>query len=120
METLAPEFRPFGGIFFGENMDKQNYPTTIALYSEGKISRAEFLAAFAEWQKANGVDYDCKGGSRWNGLCVTYRGRLGTIRKGHVEWSGLKAASIFNFCRAVDIALCGERRMVAFAKGGRK
>ena len=53
-------------------MDKQNYPTTIALYSEGKISRAEFLAAFAEWQKANGVDYDCKGGSRWNGLCVTY------------------------------------------------
>lgn len=115
METLAPEFRPFGGIFFGENMDKHNYPTTIALYSEGKISRAEFLAAFAEWQKANGVDYDCKGGSRWNGLCVTYRGRLGTIRDGRVEWSGLKASSIFNFCRAVDHALCGERPLAVRA-----
>ena len=101
-------------------MERQNYPKTlVSFFRAGKMSRANFIVAFAEWQRANGVDYDCKGGSRWNGLCVTYRGRLGTIRKGRVEWSGLKATSIFNFCRAVDIALCGERRMVAFAKGGR-
>ena len=100
---------------------RQNYPKTlVSFFQSGKMSRANFIVAFAKWQKANGVNYDCKGTCGADGLGVSYRGKQGRIRKGRVEWSGVKAASIFNFCRAVDIALCGERRMVAFAKGGRK
>lgn len=81
-------------------------------YRAGIISRQQFIQQFGERQKAHGLNYDCKGTADALGTYVTYRGRRGTIRGGCINWCGLKAKSVFDFCRAVDFALNAE--------GGRK
>ncbi len=89
-------------------------------YRAGIISRQQFIQQFGEWQKARGIDYDCKGTGERGGLAICYRGQKAKIVGGLITWINckwrdpatgiqkfkrLEAASVFEFRRAVDFAL---------------
>ena len=63
------------------------YPRDIiAAYAGGAITKEHFKTRFAAWQKAHGIDYDCKGtgGKGWLGLI--YRGKNAVIKGGIITW----------------------------------
>ena len=92
-------------------------------YAEGKLTRNAFVSYFSEWQKRNGVNFDCKGSADSKGVYVHYRGKKATIQGDLLVWcAGIKPArfgrrqldwqsakSVFEFCRKVDFALLKEK-----------
>ncbi len=99
------------------------YPKkAIQDYAERKITRAQFIRQFLDWQKANGIDYNCKGTAHHGLVGVTYRGVGAVIKNGVLDWvcGGCRdpkksdrrfvrdtAQSVFEFCRKVDFAKNG-------------
>ena len=86
-----------------------NYPLgLITNYRAGKISRQQFQQQFSNWQKSNGINFDCKGTADRSGVYITYRGIRAEIRNGtlHFFSDGRKTAqSVFEFRRKVDFSL---------------
>ena len=97
-----------------------NYPIQIITnYRAGKISRQQFTKQFSDWQKAQGINFDCKGYADKSGLYITYRGIIGKIKSGsikfHVKTSGKDwvyinktAKNVFEFRRLIDFSKCRE------------
>lgn len=82
----------------------------ITKYRAGKISRQQFTKQFSDWQKENGLNFDCKGTADKSGIYLHYRGITGTIKNGVIQWGGkITAKSIFIFMRQVDY-LQNQRR----------
>lgn len=86
-----------------------SYPTElITNYRAGKISRQKFQQQFSNWQKQNGINYDCKGTADKSGVYLTYREIRAEIRNGILRFfsDGWKTAqSAFEFRRKVDFSL---------------
>ena len=91
----------------------------ITSYRAGKISRQQFTKQFSDWQKAQGINFDCKGYADKSGVYITYRGIVGTIKNGVIkfitktagkDWVYINetAKSVFEFCRKVDFSKCRE------------
>jgi hypothetical protein len=94
---------------------KKNNPYLLALvksYSAGEISRQAFIQAFSSWQKSNGINFDCKGYANVNGTFLTYRGVTGQIKNGVIVCGQIKAESVFNFQRKIDLALNAETQAI--------
>ena len=84
---------------------KMNYPIQIITnYRAGKISRQQFIKQFSDWQKAQGINYDCKGTADERGVHVEYRGTTATIRDGLLCWENKTAKTVFEFQRKVDFS----------------
>lgn len=97
-----------------------NYPREIiAAYASGAITKDQFKNQFAAWQKAHGMNYDCKGTADRRGVHITYRGVMATIRDGvlcfitgsYTDADGNRrhirerAKTPFEFRRKVDFAM---------------
>ena len=76
----------------------------ITSYRAGKISRQQFTKQFSDWQKARGINYDCKGTADRSGVYITYRGIKATIRNGLLCWKNNTAKTVFEFQRKVDFS----------------
>ena len=64
-----------------------NYPRNIiTAYASRQITKQQFIKQLSDWQKSNGIDYDCKGVSQHGFIGVTYRGVNAVIRNGVLEW----------------------------------
>ena len=97
-----------------------NYPIQIITnYRAGKISRQQFQQQFSDWQKAQGINLDCKGYADKSGVYITYRGIIGKIKSGSIKFlvktSGkdwvyiIKTAkNVFEFRRLIDFSKCRE------------
>ena len=98
-------------------MKKNNsYPLPLVrAYKAGEITRQKFINEFSAWQKSNGINFDCKGSSDRNGIYLTYRGIVGTVKNGVIkfitktagkDWVYINetAKSVFEFCRKVDFS----------------
>lgn len=98
-------------------MIKNNpYPLQLVkAFKAGEISRQQFIKQFSDWQKSNGINFDCKGSADRNGTFLTYRGIVGTIKNGVIkfitktagkDWVYINetAKSVFEFCRKVDFS----------------
>ena len=98
-------------------MKKNNsYPLPLVrAYKAGEITRQQFINEFSAWQKSNGINFDCKGSADRNGIYLTYRGIVGTVKNGVIkfitktagkDWVYINetAKSVFEFCRKVDFA----------------
>lgn len=103
------------------------YPKPIiAAYASGEITREQFRILFHAWQKAHGIDYDCKGVAMRGFVSVTYRGVSATIRDGalffiagtdadgHRRHAGQRAKSFREFMRKVDFAIRERQRGAAW------
>ena len=101
------------------------YPKAIiAAYEDGAITRERFINALSAWQKARGMDYECRGTGGRGYVGVTYRGRNAVIRGGAVTWisgewrdaCGYRrytrgtAGSVREFMRRADIEICASLR----------
>lgn len=106
-----------------------DYPRDIiAAYASGAITKEQFKARFAAWQKAHGIDRDCKGTADRLGIYVTYRGVTATIRNGvlcfitgsYTDADGnrrhtrQRAKSFTEFKRKVDFAIRDRQRGAAW------
>ena len=81
------------------------YPIQLITdYRAGKISRQQFIKQFSEWQKANGINFDCKGTADRSGVYMTYRGIKAAIRNGLLCWKNNTAKTVFGFQRQVDFS----------------
>ena len=81
------------------------YPIQIITsYRAGKISRQQFIKQFSDWQKAQGINYDCKGYADKSGVYMTYRGIKAAIRNGLLCWKNKTAKTVFEFQRKVDFS----------------
>lgn len=81
------------------------YPIQLITdYRAGKISRQQFIKQFSEWQKANTINFDCKGTADRNGTYLEYRGIKATIRNGLLCWKNNTAKTVFEFQRKVDFS----------------
>ena len=76
----------------------------ITSYRAGKISRQQFIKQFSDWQKAQGINYDCKGTADRLGVHVEYRGTTAAIRNGLLSWKNTTAKTVFAFQRKVDFS----------------
>ena len=88
-------------------MKKRNsdYPIQIITnYRAGKISRQQFLKQFSDWQKAHGINYDCKGTADRSGTYLSYRGIKAAIQNGLLCWKNNTAKTVFDFQRKVDFS----------------
>ena len=84
---------------------RNNYPIQIITnYRAGKTSRQQFIKQFSDWQKARGINYDCKGTADRLGVHVEYRGTTATIRDGLLCWENNTAGTVFEFKRKVDFS----------------
>ena len=92
----------------------KNYPIAlIAAYRDGTISRQQFITDFSNWQKSNGINFDCKGTADRSGTYLTYRGITATLKNGVLHWGKNKTAStLFNLERQIDYALNAEAQAV--------
>ena len=82
-----------------------NYPIElITNYRAGKISRQQFQQQFSNWQKSNGINYDCKGTADRSGVYITYRGIKAIIRNNLLCWENNTAKTVFEFRRKVDFS----------------
>ena len=82
-----------------------NYPIQIITnYRAGKISRQQFTKQFSDWQKAQGINFDCKGYADKSGVYMTYRGIKAAIRNGLLCWKNNTAKTVFEFQRKVDFS----------------
>ena len=94
-----------------------DYPIElITNYRAGKINRQQFTKQFSDWQKARGINYDCKGTADRRGFHIAYRGTTAIIRDGVLHFNTSykdektncrrfirsTAKSIFEFCRKID------------------
>lgn len=85
------------------------YPIQIITdYRAGKISRPQFIKQFSEWQKANTINFDCKGTADRSGTYLSYRGITAEIKNGVLCWKNNTAKNIFEFQRQVDYAFNQE------------
>lgn len=81
------------------------YPIQIITdYRAGKISRQQFIKQFSDWQRANTINFDCKGTADKSGVHMTYRGIKATIRNGVLCWKNNTAQTVFEFQRKVDFS----------------
>lgn len=81
------------------------YPIQIITdYRAGKISHQQFIKQFSEWQKSNGINFDCKGTADRSGVYMTYRGIKAAIRNGLLCWKNNTAKTVFEFQRKVDFS----------------
>lgn len=80
----------------------------ITSYRAGKISRQQFIKQFSEWQKANTINFDCKGTADRNGTYLEYRGIKAEIKNGVLCWKNNTAKTVFEFQRQVDYAFNQE------------
>ncbi len=80
----------------------------ITSYRAGKISRQQFIKQFSEWQKANTINFDCKGTADRNGTYLEYRGIKAEIKNGVLCWKNNMAKTVFEFQRQVDYAFNQE------------
>jgi len=80
----------------------------VKAFRAGEISRQQFIKQFSDWQKTNGMNFDCKGTADKNGTFVTYRGVTAKIENGVLCWKQNKAANLFTFQRQVDYAINAE------------
>ena len=97
-----------------------NYPIQIITnYRAGKISRQQFQQQFSDWQKAQGINFDCKGYADKSGVYITYRGIIGKIKSGSInfffktsgkDWVYINktAKNVFEFRRLIDFSKCRE------------
>lgn len=98
-------------------MTKNNsYPLQlIKAFRAGEITRKQFINKFTLWQKSCGINFDCKGSADQNGIYLTYRGIVGTIKNGVIkcitktagkDWVYINetAKTVFEFCRKVDFS----------------
>ena len=88
-------------------MKKRNsdYPIQIITsYRAGKISRQQFIKQFSDWQKAHGINFDCKGYADKSGVYMTYRGIKAAIRNSLLCWKNKTAKTVFEFQRKVDFS----------------
>ena len=97
-----------------------NYPIQIITnYRAGKISRQQFTKQFSDWQKAQGINFDCKGYADKSGFYITYRGIIGKIKSGSIiflvktsgkDWVYINktAKNVFEFRRLIDFSKCRE------------
>ena len=76
----------------------------ITNYRAEKISRQQFQQQFSNWQKSNGINFDCKGTADRSGVYMTYRGIKGAIRNGLLCWKNNTAKTVFEFQRKVDFS----------------
>lgn len=90
-------------------MTKNNpYPLQLVkAFRAGEITRQQFITDFRNWQKSNGINFDCKCKSDRSGTYLTYRGITGTVKNGEIKFitktAGKETAkSVFEFCRKVD------------------
>lgn len=92
----------------------RNYPTALFVaYRDGKIDRQQFITDFRNWQKSNGINFDCKGTADRSGTYLTYRGITGTVKNGVLHWDKNKIAdTLFIFQRQIDYALNQEAQAV--------
>ena len=82
-----------------------NYPLgLITNYRAGNITRQQFIKQFSDWQKSQGINYDCKGYADKSGVYMTYRGIKATIRNGLLCWKNNTAKTVFEFQRKVDFS----------------
>ena len=89
------------------------YPIQIITdYRAGKISRPQFIKQFSEWQKANTINFDCKGTADRSGTYITYRGIKAEIKNGVLCWKNNTAKNIFEFQRQVDYATNAELQAI--------
>lgn len=85
------------------------YPIQLITdYRAGKISRQQFQQQFSNWQKSNGINFDCKGTADRSGVYMTYRGIKAAIRNGLLCWKNNTAKTVFEFQRQVDYAFNQE------------
>lgn len=91
-------------------MIKNNpYPLQLVkAFRAGEISRQQFIKQFSDWQKSNGINFNCKGSADRNGTFLTYRGITGQLTNGVIVCGKIKAESVFNFQRKIDFALNAE------------
>lgn len=84
-----------------------NYPINlITSYRSGKISKQKFLNDFAQWQKLQGFDFNCKGFADKSGFYLFYRNEKAEVKNGFLFWKTTKSESVFQFKRKVDFAKC--------------
>ena len=97
----------------------QQFFNLITSYRAGKISRQQFIRQFSDWQKAQGINYDCKGYADKSGVYITYRGIVGKIKSGIIkflvktsgkDWVYINknAKTVFEFRRLIDFSKCKE------------
>ncbi|WP_147613048.1 carbohydrate binding domain-containing protein [Treponema pectinovorum] len=101
-----------------------DYPfDVIKEFATKKITKENFINAFADWQKMQGLDFDCKGVSVGKHIGVTYRAKLAVIKKGELcfycvsvskkgrkKIQEVRVKSIFEFRRKVDFLIFEEKR----------
>ena len=81
------------------------YPLQLVqTFRAGKISRQQFIKQFSDWQKSNGINFDCKGTADRSGVYMTYRGIKAAIRNGLLCWKNNTAKTVFEFQRKVDFS----------------
>ena len=81
------------------------YPIQLITdYRAGKISRQQFIKQFSEWQKANTINFDCKGTADRSGTYLSYRGIKAEIKNGVLCWKNNIAKTVFEFQRKVDFS----------------
>lgn len=93
------------------------YPISlIQSFKRGEITKPQFMKLFSDWQKSNGINFDCKGIAERGHVGVAYRSVNAVIRgnklyfvtdrytdkKGNLRYKMEKANSIFEFRRKVD------------------
>lgn len=82
------------------------YPIQLITdYRNGKFNRQQFQRQFSNWQKSNGINFDCKGTADRSGVCMTYRGIKAVVHNGLLCWKNNTANSVFEFRRKVDFSL---------------
>ena len=74
----------------------------------GEITRQQFQQQFSNWQKSNGINFDCKVTADRSGVYMTYRGIKAAIRNGLLCWKNNTVKTVFEFRRQVDYAFNQE------------
>lgn len=92
------------------------YPISlIQSFKRGEITKPQFMKLFSDWQKSNGINFDCKGIAEHGYVGVTYRLVNAVIRDNKFYFvldRMEKANSIFEFRRKVDFYRLREAKWI--------
>lgn len=103
------------------------YPISlIQSFKRGEITKPQFMKFFSDWQKSNGINFDCKGIVEHGYVGVAYRSVNAVIRgnklyfvtdrytdkKGNLRYKMEKANSVFEFRRKVDFYRLREAKWI--------
>lgn len=102
------------------------YPISlIQSFKRGEITKPQFMKLFSDWQKSNGINFDCKGIAGHGYAGVAYRSVNAVIRGNklyfatdrHTDKKGRRrymeeANSIFEFRRKVDFYRLREAKWI--------